>query len=202
MQPSNLSHHCSAAAARRSLRGLLLATFGALLVLSGPVDADASAPVTLRHEPRYILEAVARQMNVTLRPDVPLPRIHFESSTQLTQFQDAVAPQWRFRPPRVANVYVVARNEIYLTDDPGYYGRLRRSLDESLAHEFAHYLQVRYFGADLAEESCETEAVAVQFAFREASQLLPAPGETAETAAAPGSVAANAVDAARDLVPA
>lgn len=200
MQPWNLSRHFPGTAARPSFRGLLLATLGALLVLAGPVGADTSAPVTLRHEPRYILEAVARQMNVTLRPDVPLPRIYFESSTPLTQFQDAVAPQWSFRPPRFANVYVVARNEIYLTDDPGYYGRLRRSLDESLAHEFAHYLQVRYFAADLAEESCETEAVAVQFAFREASQLAPAPGETAEAATASGSVAARAVDAAGDLV--
>jgi len=41
-----------------------------------------------------------------------------------------------------ANVYVMARNEIYLMDDAGYYRRIRRTLDESLAHEFAHYLQV------------------------------------------------------------
>jgi len=201
MQPFNFSGVFSAAAARPSFRGWLAATVGALLVLSGPVGADVSAPVTLRHEPRHILEAVARQMNVTLRPDVPLPRIYFESSTPLKQFQDAVVAQWRFRPPMVANVYVVARNEIYLSDDPGYYRRVRRSLDESLAHEFVHYLQVRYFAADLAAESCESQAVAVQVAFRETSQLHSAPGETAE-AAAPASVAASAVDTAADLAPA
>ena len=72
---------------------------------------------------------------------------------------------------------MVARNEIYLADDPAYYRRLRRTLDESLAHEYAHYLQVRYFAANLADETCETEAVAVQFAFREQNRMSAAPGE-------------------------
>ena len=52
---------------------------------------------------------------------------------------------------------------------------MRRTLDESLAHEFAHYLQVTYFAADLADETCEHEAIAVQIAFRDARDL--APGE-------------------------
>jgi hypothetical protein len=106
-------------------------------------------------------------MNVTLRPDEPLPTIHFESSTPLEQFQDAVLSQWRFRPPMISNVYVVTSNEIYLSDDARSYRRMRRTLDESLAHEFTHYLQVRYFAANLADESCETEAVAMQIAFRD-----------------------------------
>jgi hypothetical protein len=74
-------------------------------------------------------------------------------------------------------VYVVTRNEIYLTDDPRYYRRLRRTLDESLAHEFAHYIQTRYFGANLADETCEVEAVAVQFAFTEINRMSGAPGD-------------------------
>lgn len=150
----------------------------ALLAAAVVAGADEPAPLTLQNDPRAILESVARRMSVTLRADEPLPAIHFEHSTPLAQFQEAVAPQWRFRPPLFANVYVVARNEIYLTDDPSYYRRLHRTLDESLAHEFAHYLQVRYFGADLAEESCETEAVAVQIAFRDEISGPPAPGET------------------------
>lgn len=139
----------------------------ALPLLPAASGADEGARMTLRHEPRVILETVARSMNVALRADEPLPEIHFESRTSLARFQDAVAPQWRFRPPMIANVYVVARNEIYLIDDPQYYRRLQRTLDESLAHEYAHYLQVRYFGADLSDETCETAAVAAQFAFRE-----------------------------------
>jgi hypothetical protein len=74
-------------------------------------------------------------------------------------------------------VYVVARNEIYLTDDARYYRRLRRTLDESLAHEFAHYIQVRYLGANLADEGCEVEAVAVQFAFTDLNRMPGAPGD-------------------------
>jgi hypothetical protein len=152
--------------------GLLLTAASA-----GTASADPAERVTLRFEARYILESVARQMNVTLRPDEPLPAIHLESTTPLVQFQDAVAGQWKFRPPLFANVYVIARNEIYLTDDPRYYRRLRRTLDESLAHEFAHYIQARYFGANLADEGCEVEAVAVQFAFTELNRMSGAPGD-------------------------
>lgn len=160
-------------AARLVLRGgaiVALALLGSLAV------ADDTATMRLQQDPREILESVARQMNVTLRADEPLPKVHLESATPLERFQDAVEQQWNFRPPRFANVYAVASNEIYLTDDPGYYRRVRRTLDESLAHEFAHYLQVRYFAANLSDETCETEAVAVQMAFRLA-QAGHAPGE-------------------------
>jgi len=156
----------------------LASVFLALVTWTGGASADDPTRMRLKHDPRYILESVARKMNVTLRADEPMPRIYFESSTPLAQFQEAVAPQWRFRPPMFANVYVMARNEIYLLDDPGYYRRLRRTLDESLAHEFAHYLQVRYFASNLADESCETQAVSIQLAFREENQLPYAPGET------------------------
>ena len=134
--------------AQRLRQCLLAATCGLLLTAATSVGADSPQRVTLHMDPRYILESVARQMNVTLDPDVAMPAIYLESEIPLQQFQDAVAAQWNFRPPKVANVYVVARNEIYLSDDAGYYQRLRRTLDESLAHEFVHYLQVRYFGAD------------------------------------------------------
>jgi len=148
-----------------------------LLTLMSPLAvADDAATMRLQEDPREILESVARQMNVTLRADEPLPKIYLESATSLEQFQDAVEQQWNFRPPRFANVYAVTNNEIYLTDDPGYYRRVRRTLDESLAHEFAHYLQVRYFAANLSDETCETEAVAVQMAFRLA-QAGHAPGD-------------------------
>jgi hypothetical protein len=133
-------------------------------------SADGAMPrtVTLRHNSRLILESVAQRLGVTLRPEIPEPAIYFESITPLRQFQDAIAAQWGFRPHAFANAYVVARNEIYLIDDPVMYARLGHTLDESLAHEFAHYLQVRYFEADLADPVCETDAVAVQLWFRDA----------------------------------
>jgi hypothetical protein len=131
----------------------------------------ARSPATLRYEPLCILRAVARQMNVKLRAEVPLPSVHFESRTDLRSFQDAVEPQWGQRPPQVMNVFVVARNEVYLIDDASYYERMKRAIDDSLAHEFVHYLQVRYKGyteRDLGEDfGAEAIAIEHQTWFRE-----------------------------------
>jgi hypothetical protein len=130
--------------------------------------ADAGEPVQpiqLQFDPAHILQAVAYRMNVTLRPEIPLPTILLQSRTPLARFQDAISVQWKFRPPVYSNAYVVERNEIYLMDDPAYYVRINRTLDESLAHEFAHYIQVHYLNADLADPSCESDAIAVQALF-------------------------------------
>ena len=132
-------------------------------------DASAggarTATVTLRLDPYVILQQVARQMNIKLRPDVPLPKIFLESSTPLRQFQQAIASQWKFRPHVFANAYAAERNEIYLSDDARYYKKRNRTLDDSLAHEFVHYIQVRYRNNDLADDSCEMEAIAQQLSF-------------------------------------
>ena len=125
------------------------------------------APLELRFEPRFVLEAVAREMNVTLRPEIPLPAVLRASTTPLRRFQDAMARQWGFRPHVFANAYAIARNEIYLMDDPAYYARMNRTLEDSLAHELVHYIQVHYFKADLTDPSCEIDAIAVQERFRE-----------------------------------
>ena len=128
--------------ARATARVALACGAVVLLAMLAPLAvADDTATMRLQQDPREILEAVARQMNVTLRSDEPLPQIHLESTAPLEQFQDAVESQWNFRPPRFANVYAVASNEIYLTDDPGYYRRVRRTLDESLAQ--AMHAQLR-----------------------------------------------------------
>jgi hypothetical protein len=121
-------------------------------------EADlAVEPAKLRFDVQFVLAEVARRMNVALRPEIPVPAIFLESTTPLRQFQDAIEPQWQLRPDVFINAYVAARNEIYLSDDAAY----------SLAHELAHYLQVRYRNSDLAEPSLETEAVAVQRAFQQ-----------------------------------
>ena len=124
-----------------------------------------TTPTKLRLDPYAILQQVARQMNVTLSPDVPLPRIFLESNTPLRQFQQAIAPQWKFRPHVFANAYAAERNEIYLSDDASYYKRRNRTLDDSLAHEFVHYIQVRYRNDNLVDDECEMEAIAVQLSF-------------------------------------
>ena len=61
----------------------------------------------------------------------------------------------------------IARNEIYLLNHSAYYNRRNRILEDSLAHEFARYLQVHYFKADFTDPSCEIDAVAVQERFKD-----------------------------------
>lgn len=134
---------------------------------------DASTePAKLRFDPQFVLEQVARRMGVALRPEVPVPAVLVESATPLQRFGDAVEAQWGFRPHAFGNAYSLARNEIYLIDDPMYYARLGRTLDESLAHELAHYLQVKYLRADLVSPLWEQDAIAVQAWFAETSTYL------------------------------
>ena len=147
---------------------VVLAVTTALTPVTVDAEDSSLAPSVLRHDPGYILQAVAREMNVSLRPDVPLPAILLQSKTPLQRFQTALATQWGFEPPVFANAYAVAQNEIYMMDDADYYTRLRRTLDDSLAHEFVHYIQVHYFKADLTHEACELEAISVQQSFRRA----------------------------------
>ncbi len=133
---------------------------------AGETD-DAARPAKLRFDPQFILAEVARRMNITLRAEIPVPAVFFESTTPLRQFQDAIGAQWQLRPHVFANAYSASRNEIYLIDEAAYYQRAGRTLDDSLAHEFAHYLQVRYLKANLEDPSLENDAVAVQLRFRE-----------------------------------
>ena len=150
----------------RLLRWSALALLTLYITTAGFAEGDTRPHrMRLHHDPHFILQAVARAMNVTLRPDIPAPEILLESTTPLRRFQEAISAQWGFRPHVFTNAYAVRSNEIYLTDDPAYYRRLKRTLDESLAHELAHYLQMRYLNADLAEESLENDAVAIQVWF-------------------------------------
>lgn len=141
--------------------------------------ADGAEPARLRFDPHFVLVQVAARLGVPLDPAIAPPAVHLESATPLAQFRAAIAAQWGFRPHAFGNAYAVERNEIYLIDEPGYYTRLGRSPDESLAHELAHYVQVRYLGADLAEPSWEDEAVAVQTWFS-ATHLQPPRAALAE----------------------
>jgi hypothetical protein len=139
----------------------------ALAACLNPAGADETEPARLRFEPRFVLEAVAQQLGVTLRPEIPMPAIFVASATPLTQFQEAIEAQWRFRPEVVMNTYAIERNEIYLHDGAAYYAQTGRTLDDSLAHELVHYLQARYRNDDLSSELREAEAVAIQTWFRE-----------------------------------
>jgi hypothetical protein len=149
-----------------------LAAALALVLALVSARADGAEPARLRFDPQFVLAQVAARLGVRLDPAIAPPAVHLESATPLAQFRAAIAAQWGFRPHVFGNAYAVERNEIYLIDEPGYYARLGRSPDESLAHELAHYVQVRYLGADLAEPSWEAEAIAVQ-AWFSAAHLQP-----------------------------
>lgn len=149
---------------------LLLASSAWAFVPDIAVTFKASPkPAVLRYREACVLEAVAGYMGVSaekLKTAAP-PRVFYESRTPLKQFQDSIEPQWGFRPPIFGNAFVPARNEIYVLDDAAYYAKTRRFLDDSLAHEYAHFVQVRFQGGDLADDSLEGQAVGVQTWFRD-----------------------------------
>ncbi len=122
---------------------------------------------TLQHDPQFILEAVARRMGVTLQPGMPPPAIRLESGTPLQQVQAAAEKQWGFRPRVFVTTYATASNEIYLIDEAVLYESDSRTLDDSLAHEFVHYIQANYLGDRFNTDWSESEAAAVQAWFRE-----------------------------------
>jgi hypothetical protein len=151
-------------------RTIAIALFAATFLLTSQADARGrleQAHEVLREDVPTTLALVADAMGVRLDPDEPLPVVRLASRTPLARFREAMAPQWGFRPHIIVNAYALATNEIYLDDASDYYKRLGRTLDDSLAHELVHYLQVHYRGLDLTDESCETEAVSIQTAYRE-----------------------------------
>jgi hypothetical protein len=131
--------------------------------------ATTGTVVQLAHSPQFVLEKVLEKKRLVFDVEKPIPEIRLASQISLTEFQDAIEPQWGFRPAAVTNAYIVARNVIYLMDDATYYAQHRRCIDDSLAHELTHYVQVRYQGwvLDGMDDSIEMNAIDVQTWFRE-----------------------------------
>ena len=140
---------------------------------------------TLKHPERCVLHAVAGKLaddigrhrgpavEAALRSVAagPLPVIRFESTTPLAEFQQAVEAQDPGnRPPVFSNFYSVALDRVYLIDEAAYYRRLKRSMEDSLAHEYVHYLQVRFLGYSIEHlrmDDAEGMAVEYQTWYRE-----------------------------------
>lgn len=131
--------------------------------------ARGEEAVSLKYTPECILQAVLAKKHQEFKPEVPMPAVYVESKTPLKQFQDAIEPQWGMRPDSFLNAYVFARNEIYLLDEARYYQQTGRFIDDSLAHELTHYVQVMYQHFDLSggDDSLEADAIDVQTWFRE-----------------------------------
>lgn len=129
--------------------------------------AFAKAPAKLQHSIDFIFSKVLEKKRLQKRDDVPFPPFFYQSKTPLKQFQDAIEKQWGFRPDHFTNAFAVANNEVYILDEADYYRKTGRCMDDSVAHELVHYLQVKYQNWDLADESLEWEAIDIQTAFRE-----------------------------------
>jgi hypothetical protein len=127
---------------------------------------DVARPL---HPVECVFSAVLKEKNLPLRADIPLPAIFFASDIPLKQFQDAVEKQWNMRPHLVLNAYVLDLNQIYLLDEAEYYRKSARFIDDSLAHELVHFVQVKYQGYRFEGDdmSLEMEAIAIQTSIRE-----------------------------------
>ncbi|MDD5628148.1 MAG: hypothetical protein PHU21_03725, partial [Elusimicrobia bacterium] len=135
--------------------------------------AVKAAPIKSYTQPRHDLQCtfagVLSIMGVAARPELPMPPLYLQDKTPLKQFQDAVEPQWQMRPEMFLNVYVAARNEIYVLNEAEYYQRVGRFVDDSIAHELVHYVQVMYkkIPIEQFDDGMEGEAISVQTEFRE-----------------------------------
>ncbi len=127
----------------------------------------AKKPAQLKYSESFILQKVLKLKNKEFRSEISIPKINFESKTKLKYFQDAIESQWGQRPKNFTNAFAVKSNEIFLIDDAGYYNRLKRCMDDSLAHEFTHYIQSKYQNYDLNDDFLELEAIEIQTQFRE-----------------------------------
>lgn len=139
-----------------------------LVALLAPISSFANT-MPLVHSTECVLKAILAHKNLAFRPEIEIPKVILESRSSLKDFQDAVEPQWKMRPDYFTNVYVTGRNEIFLMDRLDYYQRTGRFVDDSLAHELMHYVQVKYRGWELdgSDDSLELDAVNVQSWFRD-----------------------------------
>jgi hypothetical protein len=123
--------------------------------------------VQLRYTPEFVLSKVLEIMKKTPSQQ-SLPEIRFASQSRLKDFQDDVESQWGFRPEVMTNAYVAHLNRIYLLDSSNFYQKYDRCLDDSMAHELVHFVQVRYMKIPIEQfdDSMEWQAVDVQNEFR------------------------------------
>lgn len=144
-----------------------LTSLASLFIILTSTSAYSYEVATLKYDPQFILEKVLEKKRLEFKPSIETPSIHMQNTTPLKQFQDAVEPQWGFRPDFITNAFVDHSNEIYLLDELAYYQKTGRCIDDSLAHEFTHYVQSKYLKYDMNDDSLEWDAIEVQTWFRE-----------------------------------
>ncbi len=146
-----------------TMAGFFKLLSGVLTLIALAVGSEAQ----LKYQPEFIFSQVLQRKNAELDSTKPFPEIKYASRSTLKEFQDDIEPQWGIRPDVITNAYVVQKNIIYLLDDQSYYEKNQRCMDDSLAHELTHYVQSKYKGWDLNDDSLEMDAIDVQTWFRE-----------------------------------
>lgn len=145
---------------------------GLLMMGLTMISSAAMAAEEITVKPKYstacVLGAIAPYMKVKLSQEIALPEVLFASEVKLEDYQNDVEKQWGMRPSAIVNIYLFEKNRIYLNDEEKYYTPKGRFIDDSLAHELAHYIQVKYKKAQPGnDEMLEMEAVYVQTWFRD-----------------------------------
>lgn len=136
-----------------------------LLVLAILVPNANAKIVTPKYDAACTLQAVAKRMNVQVRSDIPLPTIMLASEIPFNEFQDIIESEWGMRPEVFTNVFSPKRNIIFLINESDHYMSYR-FIEDALAHELVHFVQVAYKGEPNSEE-LEWEADRIQTWFRE-----------------------------------
>lgn len=123
----------------------------------------------LKHSENFIFSEVLRLMNITPNSQIEMPKIILQHKASLKEFQQDVLPQWGFLPDSITNVYIFLKNKIYLLDEKNYYQSMQRCIDDSLAHEYVHFVQVKYQNIPLEyfDDGMEFQAVDIQTKFRD-----------------------------------
>ena len=149
------------------------------LLLTGPafageLDVLAGRVVAPIHSEACILAVVAGHMKATLTDAVARPTVRYASKTALSDYhadiENEYGPGSSAPYNVVTNMFLPKRNVIYMSDKAEHY-RPGRYIDDSVAHEFAHYLQFFYQGEkdnpSPDYDMLETGAIKVQEWFRE-----------------------------------
>lgn len=127
----------------------------------------STKPAKLKYSMDFIFSKVLELKGQTLDPNIPFPKFYFESKTPLKVFQDAIEAQWGMRPEVFTNAFAIKSNQIFIIDTAEYYDRNKRCMDDSVVHELVHYIQAKYQGWDLNDESLEWQAIDIQTTFRD-----------------------------------
>lgn len=125
--------------------------------------------VQLKYSTEFVFQSVLKIMAIEKDSHVLFPTIVLAKDTNLKEFQKDVEPQWGMKPDFITNVFVAALNKIYLLDEKRYYEENGRCIDDSLAHELVHFVQVKYRNIPIEyfDDSMEMEAIDVQSRFRD-----------------------------------